>query len=468
MRYLRFKNKNTVIPACPFRVRRAKALLRHSFSEGTAGIRKLLSFLVIFLITMSSSFAQLPQPAKPQSGAILLKGGIAHLGNGKVIQNSLIGFDEGEITMVGDATRSKIEVAGYTVIDITGQHVYPGFILPNSSIGLEEVSALRATRDARETGQLKPHIRSLVAYNTDSKIPPTLRYNGILIAETTPMGGRISGTSSVMNLEGWNWEDAVLKTDMGVHMSWPSRMGGHFDFATFTFIREPNKKYDSQVAELGSFFKDAKSYNETGIKERNLKLEAMEGLFAGAKTLYIRVGSAKEIVESVRFAQEYGVQKIVILAGTDALDVAPFLAENKIPVVLPNVHSLPGSDEVVELPYELAGLLTKAGVMVTLSHNGMLARARNLPFYAGTAAAYGLGKEEAVQLITLNAAKILGIDSEVGSLEEGKRATLFVSKGDALDMMTNNLTHAYINGKTIQLEGEQQALFKQYSDKYSE
>ncbi|MCF6361166.1 MAG: amidohydrolase family protein [Cyclobacteriaceae bacterium] len=427
------------------------------------------NFLYTFILVFSASavMAQLPQPAEPQPNAILLKGGIAHLGNGKVIQNSLIGFDEGKITLVGDATRSKIDVAGYTVIDITGQHVYPGFILPNSSLGLEEVSAVRATRDANETGQLKPHIRSLVAYNTDSKIPPTLRYNGILVAETTPMGGRISGTSSVMNLEGWNWEDAVLKADVGVHMSWPSKMGGHFDFSTFTWIREPNKKYDSQVEELVSFFDDAKSYLESSSKERNLKMEAMTGLFDGSKILYIRANSAKEIVQAVRFGQEKGVQKIVILAGTEALDAASFLAENKIPVILPNVHSLPSSDEVVELPYELAGLLTKAGVTIALSHNGMLARARNLPFYAGTAAAYGLGKEEAVQAITLNAAKVLGIDSEVGSLEEGKRATLFVSKGDALDMMTNNLTHAYIDGKTIQLEGEQQALYKQYSDKYA-
>ncbi len=451
MNYIRFKtikNKNAVIPA-------------------KAGIRNLFSFLVVFLLAISTGLAQLPQPAEPQSDAILLKGGIAHLGNGKVIKNSLIGFDEGKITLVADATTSKIDVAGYTVINISGQHVYPGFILPNSSIGLEEVSAVRATRDANETGYMKPHIRSLVAYNTDSKIPPTLRFNGILMAETTPSGGRISGTSSVMNLEGWNWENAALKTDVGVHMSWPSKMGGHFDFATFTWVREPNKKYDSQVAELVSFFDDAKSYSDLSSKERNLKMEAMAGLFDGSKILYIRANSAKEIVQAVRFGQEKGVQKIVVLAGTEALDAASFLAENNIPVVLPNVHSLAGSDEVVELPYELAGLLTKAGVTVALSHNGMLARARNLPFYAGTAAAYGLGKEGALQAITLNAAKVLGIENEVGSLEEGKRATLFVSKGDALDMMTNNLTHAYIDGKTIQLDGEQQALYKQYSDKYA-
>lgn len=424
-------------------------------------------YTIILVFSMSAVMAQLPQPAPPQSDAILLKGGIAHIGNGDVIQNSLIGFDEGKITLVADATKSKLDVAGYTVIDITGQHVYPGFILPNSTLGLEEVSAVRATRDANETGQLKPHIRSLVAYNTDSKIPPTFRYHGILMVETTPKGGRISGTSSVMNLEGWNWEDAALKADIGVHMSWPSRIGGHFDFATFTFIQEPNKKYGNQVAELATFFGDAKAYSEMSNKERNLKMEAMGGLFDGSKILYIRASSAKEIVESVRFGQTYNVQKMVILAGKVALDAASFLAENSVPVVLPNVHSLAGSDEVIELPYELAGLLTKAGVTVALSHNGMLARARNLPFYAGTAAAYGLGKEGAVQAITLNTAKVLGIDDEVGSLEEGKRATLFVSKGDALDMMTNDLTYAYIDGKTIQLNGEQQALYKKYSDKYS-
>ena len=431
-------------------------------------MKKIFIYILQVVFVSSSVWAQLPQPAETQANAILLKGGIAHLGNGKVIQNSLIGFDEGEITMVADATTSKIDVSGYTVVDISGQHVYPGFILPNTNLGLEEVSAVAATSDTYEVGQFKPHVRSLVAYNTDSKIPPTLRYHGILMAESTPKRGRISGTSSVMNLDGWNWEDAALKADVGVHMSWPRRMGGRFDYETFTYIREPNKKYKEQVGALTAFFGDAKAYSEMSDKERNLKLEAMSGLFDGSKVLFIQANSAKEIVQSVRFAQSYGIAKIVLLTGTDAVDAAAFLAENKIPVVLPNVHSLPGSDEVVELPYELAGLLTKAGVTVTLSHNGMLARARNLPFYAGTAAAHGLGKEEAVQLITLNAAKVLGIEDEVGSLEEGKRATLFVSKGDALDMMTNDLTHAFIDGKTIQLDGEQQALYKRYSEKYND
>lgn len=430
-------------------------------------MKKILYNILAALLISASVFAQTPQPAKPQSEAILLKGGVAHLGNGKVINNSLVGFDEGKLTLVADATRVKIDIAGYKVINILGQHVYPGFILPNSQIGLREVTSIEAMEDQNEVGELKPNVRSLIAFNTDSKISPTLRYNGVLIAEATPQGGRISGTSSVMNLEGWNWEDAALKADIGIHLNWPRRVSGRFDFETFTYKREPNKKYGVQVKELDAFFSDASSYNKLAKKERNLKLEAMEGLFSGNKILFIHASGAKEIVESVRFAEDYGVAEIVILAGDVALDVASFLAEHKIPVILPPTHQLPNNEDIdVYQPFKMPYLLTKAGVTVALSHQGMLARARNLPFYAGSAAAFGLSKEEAIQLVTLNAAKVLGIDDEVGSLEEGKRATLFVSKGDALDMMSNDLSYAFVDGKQIVLENEQQALYKRFMEKY--
>ena len=432
-------------------------------------MKKIILNILVSLFVGASTFAQTPQPAKPQSEAILLKGGIAHLGNGKVIENSLIGFDNGKLTLVADATRTKIDVAGYKEIDIHGQHVYPGFILPNSQVGIEEVSSIRAMDDYAEVGEMKPNVRSLVAYNTDSKIPPTLRYNGVLIVETTPTGGRISGTSSVMNMDGWNWEDAALKEDIGVHLNWPNRMSRRFDFATFSSKREPNKKYDEQVKELDAFFLDALSYAGLSNKERNLKLEAMGGLFSGEKTLFIHTGGAKEIVESVKFAQGHGVMKVVILSGDEALDAATFLAENKIPVILPPTYQLPDNTDIdVYEPFKMPYLLTKAGVTVALSHEGMLANARNLAFYAGSAAAYGLSKEEAIQLVTLNAAKALGIDAIVGSLEEGKHATLFVSKGDALDMMSNDLSYAFINGKQIVLDNAQQALYHRYEEKYKE
>lgn len=425
--------------------------------------------LLIFTASFSWAVAQVPTPADPQGGAILLKGGIAHLGNGKVIKNSLIGFDQGKLTLVADATTSKIDVGGYTEIDISGQHVYPGFILPDSPVGLEEVSAVRHMSDFDETGEINPNVRALPAYNTDSELPPTFRFNGILMAESRPSGGRISGTSSLMNMDGWNWQDAANTPDVAVHMNWPSRTTGRFDFATFTFSRSANKEYDKQVAAVTSFIVDAKSYGAISEKERNLKLEAMQGLFDGSKVLMVHTNGPNEIVESVKMAQQKGIKKVAIVTGTGALMVKEFLADNDIPVVIQRVHSMPDrADMDVDLPYRLPVELTKAGVKVALGHTGMLALARNLPFYAGTAVAYGLTQEEALKLITINPAEILGVGDKTGSLVEGKEATLFVSQGDALDFRTNKLTHAYIQGKEIVLDNKQEALFERYSKKYSD
>ncbi|MEX2512206.1 MAG: amidohydrolase family protein [Cyclobacteriaceae bacterium] len=428
----------------------------------------------LLLILLAQSFAvlvhaQVPQPAKAQEQALLLKGGTIHVGNGQVIENGLIGFEKGRITLVEENNGENGDLSKFKVIEISGQHVYPGFILANSSLGLEEVSAIRAMNDFNETGDINPNVRSLVAYNTDSKLIAPTRYNGVLIAETTPKGGRIPGTSSVMNLEGWNWEDAVLKEDIAIHLNWPNKRKGNFDYSTNVVQKEENKDYQKEVDQLDLLLREAANYTQLDQKENNLKLEALQGLFNGEKALMLHTEDAKEIIESVRFFQGHGVKKIVLITGNDALDVSGFLSENSIPVILPPVHGLSdGADEDIYQRFKLPYLLTEAGVMVAISHAGMLGRARNLPFYAGSAVAHGLKKETALQLITLNPAKILGIDQEVGSLETGKRATLFVSKGDALDMMSNDLLHAFVNGKTIVLENEQQLLHQRYTNKYKE
>lgn len=429
-------------------------------------MKKLIYILALQLLGMGMAQAQVPVPAPDQSGPILLKGGFAHLGNGQVIENSVIGFDKGKLTLVAAAS-TNVDESGYTVVDVSGKHVYPGFIIPNSQLGLVEVSSVRAMTDNSERGSINPNVRSLIAYNTDSEHLPTMRFNGILVAEATPSGGRISGTSSVMELDGWNWEDACHTADMAVHMNWPARMSRRFDFNTFTVSTAPNKDYDKQVGELKSHFSDAIGYGDMAQKETNLKMEAMQGLFDGSKILMIHTNAAKEMVESIRMAQEHGVKRITLVGGADALMVADFLKENDIPLILPPTHSLPNrTDQAIDLPYELPHLLTEAGVQVSLSHTGMLANSRNLPFYAGTAAAYGMDKEEALKTITSNTAKALGVADRLGTLETGKDATLFVSEGDALDIRGNHLLHAFISGKEVILANKQQALYERYSNKY--
>ncbi|MCB0408940.1 MAG: amidohydrolase family protein [Flavobacteriales bacterium] len=424
---------------------------------------KTLVFTFSFLLLTFCCLAQVETPAPAQSKSILLLNGIAHIGNGKVIENSAIAFKDGKLTLVADARVIKIDFSAFdTIIKIPGKHVYPGFIAPNSTLGLVEIDAVRATNDMNEAGEFTPHVRSIIAYNTDSKITTTVRSNGILMGQITPRGNYISGTSSVVQFDAWNWEDAVYKKDDGVHLNWQnmfSRWNG-----------KANKKYSEKVNELKEFFANALAYSKIeNQEETNLRLEAMKGLFTGEKTLYIHADFVKEITEAIDFAKDFEVKKIVIVGGYDAWRVSDMLKDNKVAVMLRRVHELPvHEDEDVYLPYKLPKMLFDAGVLFCLENSGDMEAmgARNLPFYAGTAAAYGLDKEEALKLITLNTAKILGIDATVGSLETGKDATLFISSGDALDMRTNNVEQAFIQGREIDLDNHQKKLFRKFSEKY--
>lgn len=428
--------------------------------------------LAIYLSLIVPAFlsAQQPVPAKKQSKSVLLMNGICHVGNGKVIENSVIGFKDGVITLVADATTIRLDMTAWdTTINVAGKHVYPGLIAPNSTLGLIELEAVRATSDFNEVGYLNPHVRTQTAYNTDSKVTPTVRTNGVLMAQITPRGGRISGTSSIMNLDGWNWEDATFKADDGVHLNWPGYYSRSWTENGPTPY-EKNKQYADRRAELEKFFAEAKAYCMTPKPaEMNLRFEAMRGIFNGTQNLYIHAESAKDISEAVTFSKKFSISKMVIVGGTDSWKCTEILKQNNIPVMLSRVHSLPmRDDDDVNQPYKTASMLHDAGILFCFENAGDMeaAHARNLPFLAGTAVAWGLDKEVAISAMTSNTAKILGIIDRVGTIEEKKDATLFVSDGDVMDMKTNKVTWAFIQGKTIQLTNEQQGLYKTYSEKY--
>ncbi|MDQ3047342.1 MAG: amidohydrolase family protein, partial [Bacteroidota bacterium] len=187
------------------------------------------------------------------------------------------------------------------------------------------------------------------------------------------------------------------------------------------------------------------------------------------QTLYIHANNAKEIIESVNFAKNNGITNVCIVGGKDSWMVTDLLKANNVSVMVARVHDLPDRPEDdIDLPYKLPYLLEKAGILYCLNNEGDMEamNTRNLPFLAGTAAAYGLTKEQALKAVTLNAAKILGIDKTTGSLEKGKDANLFISTGDALDMRGNNVEAAFVKGKTIDLNNDQKALYEKYKTKY--
>ena len=409
-------------------------------------------------------------PAKAQSKPVIITGAMIHIGNGKVISNGYIAFDKGKITAVGEG--SAPSTAGADIIDAKGKQVYPGFICPVTTLGLVEIEeGARGTVDESETGDLNPHVRSLVAYNTDSKVIPTVRSNGILLAQPTPTGGLISGESSVVQLDAWNWEDAAYKKDMAIHLTWPSaeggRRGGFRRGAVATGPQEtPAERAQKAIDGITNLFTQAKAYAEiTKPEVTNLRLGAMKGLFDGSKKLFVNADGAKEIVQAVNFAKQFKLS-LVIVGGKQSYLVTDVLRENNVPVIIRETQTVPEKDEDdVYLPYKLPHLLQDAGVMYGLTGIAFWCQ-RNLTFEAGQAVSYGLSKEQALSMITMNNAKILGIDKTTGTLETGKDANLFISAGDALDMLTLDVQKAYIQGRDINLDNLHKQLYRKFAGKY--
>jgi len=403
-----------------------------------------------------------PKPAEPQHKEIVYYNATVHVGNGKIMQGATLIVNDGKISALGYFKRAQMKGD----INLMGKHIYPGFILPVTNLGLTEVGAIKATKDDEEVGQMNPNVRSIVAYNTDSEITPTLKFNGILLAQTTPSGGLVSGLSSVVQLDAWNWQDAAIKIDDAMHVNWPNTMQNHFDEATFKVKMQKNKHYEEQITEIKSLFHDAKMRQINNTSQANLKLDAVIPVLKGSRKLFIHSNNPKAIIASITFFKELGINDITLVTSQGVEPVINFIKENNISVIISRTHEMPSrSDRPIDSGYTTALKLDKAGVLVALSYNSTMG-SRNLPFTAGTLVSYGMEKEKALAMITSNTAKILGIDKNYGTLETGKSATFFVSHGDALDMAGNKLIDAYIDGRKLNLNGRQQQLNKRFSEKY--
>jgi hypothetical protein len=428
-------------------------------------ISAILTFIVLFNLQ-----AQSPVVAPAQKKTIVLKGGTVHTGTGEVISNGTVEFKNGKITFVGKSSDYKTECSDCESIDVTGKQVYPGLIFPATSLGLMEIGGgVEVATDNRELGDMNPNVRAIVAYNTDSHVIPVIRSNGILIAQIVPVGSLLPGTSSVVQLDAWNWTDAAYKQDNGIQLGWPGKYPRFHDREEWFSESDENisAEYEKQVKALEEIFSDAEAY--AAIEKpavTNLRLEALKGLFDGTKTLFISTDEPNGILSAVSFGKRHGVKKIV-LSGADesAWEVKDFLKENNIPVILDNPFSVPKYDySDTKLPFKLPYLFMKEGILTGLTYSPQ--SYGNLPFAAGQTVAYGLTKEEALQLVTLNNAKILGIDDKAGSLETGKDADIVVSSGDILDMSTNNIEYAFITGRQISLDNKHKQLYRRFSEKY--
>lgn len=399
-----------------------------------------------------------PTPAPMQKESIAIVGADIHVGNGQYIPAGVIAFQQGKITYVGNSLSEAGKVQ--RVIEANGKQLYPGLIALDSNLGLAEIEQVKATLDYREFGNYNPNVRSLTSYNTDSKVIPTVRSNGVLMAQVAPQGGVISGQSTLFQLDAWNWEDAAYRSDEGIFLNWPnpSGAGRRGDAGT-------TNSYEKEVKVLVDYFEKAKAYcAETTPADKHLAYECTRALWNQKKTLYIQVNRAKAMIHAIQFCKKYGL-RFVLVGAQDAAYLLDLLKAENVPVILGQPHRLPSyTDEAIDLPFTLPAKLDQAGILFALSLNGFWEQ-RNLPFQAGHCLGYGMQYERALASVSLNAAKILGVEALCGSIETGKDATFFISDGDALDMRSNKVTMAFIQGREVDLDNKQKELYRRYGSK---
>ena len=428
-------------------------------------MKKLLYTLLLFCFGLCVQAQQ--TPAANQAASLLIQGATLHIGDGTIIENGMIGIANGKILEIGATAPPQNSYDNQ--LNAEGQHIYPGFIAANSTVGMVEIDAIRPTNDLNEIGTFLPNIRTIIAYNAESKVVESLRPNGILTAQIVPTRGRIAGSSSIVQLDAWNWEDAGIKVDEGMHVYWPrTYRRGNQSKGEDPLVYD-QKNYTKRTKELDQYLTEAKIY-DPNTKKEHLPHAALKGSFDGTQRVYLHAKEKRQILDGITLLKKHQIDNIILVGGDDAYLITSFLKENDIPVIVSRPHRLPSTeDQDVKLPFKMAKILMNAGLTITIDVSGRMERmnTRNLPFYAGTFAAYGVEKEKAVEMITLNAAKILGIDQQLGSLTVGKDATLFVTKGDALDMRTNQLSHAFIQGRALSLETHQTKLWKRYMEKFS-
>lgn len=230
---------------------------------------------------------------------------------------------------------------------------------------------------------------------------------------------------------------------------------------------DPVKQALETIEKVKQFFRDAKAWNAEPVHaEKNLKYEAVKPLFEKKQKLYVHANLVNQMLVAIDFVKEFGFD-VVLVGASEAYRIADLLKQNNISVILSQMHNLPTSDDdAVDQPYAAPAVLQKAGVLFCINDDDPQNRGRNLPFNAGTAAAYGISKEEALTAITLNAAKVLGIDNRTGSIEAGKDANIVVSDGDILDMRSSKISLAFIQGRQLLLDDKHKQLFERYKHKY--
>lgn len=421
-------------------------------------------FSSVCLVTSALALAVNPVPGPVQSQPILLKNATVHsVVAAPAIQDVLL--DGGKIVAMGHNLAAPEQAL---VQDLTGKHLYPGLIALINQLGLIEVEAVRATRDDREVTPTNPDLRAEIAFNADSVVIPTIRSNGFSHSLIYPSGSMITGRSALMQLDGWNWQDALVQSAVGLHVNWP-RMSLQSGWWVRDTVAQQQQRQREQLQQLQSYFQQAHAYYlaEQAGQNRGVdsRWHAMLAFFDQKLPLFVHADDPRQIRQAMLLAKQYDVA-LVIVGGRDSWRMADELAQHNVAVIYTAPYGLPTrGDEAYDQAFSAPGILKQAGVRFALSLDGFW-DTRNLVFAAGHVTRYGLDPAAALQALTLDAAKIAGVAERLGSIEVGKSASLVVSSGDIFDYLGHQIEHMWIDGRVVDLDNRHKQLHRRYQQRY--
>lgn len=421
-------------------------------------------------LTVTAAAQDLTVTAPPQDRPILIHNATIHPVTAPPIEDGHVLFEDGRIVGVGRGVPDTLP-DDTDRIDAEGMHVYPGLIGADTRLGLVEINAVRATLDFNESGDFTPEARACVAINPDSALLPVTRHNGVLTVASFPSGGRVPGQASIIQLEGWTWEEMTVRCDAGLVVNWPSVRPSHEWWADPS-PRRQRERIERQLKEVHEFFDKAVAYHEARRADSShpadLRYEAMRPFLPDAeeqRPLYIRAQEADQMLSAITWATDRGYRPVII-GGRDAMQIVDHLLEHEVGVIITGTQRFPSrADAPYDEAYTLPKQLEEAGVDWALASGHGPHQERNLGHVAAMAAAHGMDHRAALWGITQGAADLLGVGDELGSIELGKRATLMITDGNPLEM-TTRVHRAFIEGRDIDLSNKQTELAEKYRQRY--
>ena len=418
--------------------------------------------VVAALLSLPTASQARAQEGVGTAGTFLIRGGSVWTPNGQLMQADVL-IRDGRIESVGTLG----PIAGAQEIDARGKRVYPGMWDSFTPVGLAEIGGIATMNMRSELGDFNPNDRAIVAINVESEMIAITRSTGVTNVLTAPSGGIMSGQAAVLHMSGWTWEDMAANASAAYIINYPRAGGGGRGGGGFTpspdQTRAASERTTQQVNSLKDMIRTAKAYDEArsaGSTDFDLKLESMRPLVRGEKLALVAADREEEIRGAVALADSFGL-KVAIEGGDEAWKVADLLARRNVPVVLGSLQSTPAADAPYDAIYAQPGVLYRAGVKIAFS-TGAASNARHVPYHAALAEAYGLPADAAMNALTIWPAEIFGVGDQLGSVEAGKIANLFIADGDPLDIRTH-VSAIFIKGRNVPLDDRHTRLYEKWN-----